>query len=49
MASCTFGIVGHIDPDKLDNLVKSLEETHDIHLVAIKKSWGKLWLREDGP
>ncbi len=49
MPVVTVGMVFHSDPDKIDSIIQSLKTEHGIDVVAVKQSWGKLWLSEVKP
>ena len=47
MVKCTFGIIFHVDPSRIDEIVTFFEDQEEVNLVAVKKSWGKLWITEE--
>lgn len=50
MASVTVGMVFHADPAEIDSIIQHLQQIYDIRVIAVKQSWGKLWIKEgDAP
>ena len=50
MASKTVGMVFHADPADIDNIILELQQQYNIRVIAVKQSWGKIWLKDsDAP
>jgi len=50
LASVTVGMVFHADPSDIDHIIQGLQEQHNIRVIAVKQSWGKIWLKDgDAP
>jgi hypothetical protein len=46
MASVTVGMIFHADPAEIEQIVQLLQQQHNIRVICVKQTWGKLWLKE---
>lgn len=46
MATVTVGMVFHADPAEIEDIIQQLKQQHNIRVICVKQSWGKLWIKE---
>lgn len=46
MARITVGLVFHTDCNQVDEIIEQIRQIHDIELVHIQQSYGKLWIKK---
>lgn len=50
MARKTIAVVFHAEDDEVDEIIENLKRLHDIDVVHIQQSYGRLWIKHgDAP